>query len=82
MNWKLPPQPTEESPEVPNWDHMAEASANTLYFLHDQGDRTFRAVVVERKGRGTLNTGIGLEHPSLDEAKKACEADWASGKRK
>jgi hypothetical protein len=89
MNWKAaadePKEYTTEDGQTlpapePNWDHTAEASAKTLYCIHDQGEGRFNAVVRVKQGKGTLNLMIS-ESASLEEAKAACESDWNSGKR-
>jgi hypothetical protein len=56
-------------------------SPNTTYRIHDNENGTFVVIVLEKRGKGTINNVVAQDVHTLLEAQIACQQDWDSGKR-
>jgi hypothetical protein len=57
------------------------ASPKTTYRIHDNENGTFLAIVLEKRGMGTLNNQVEDNLKDIVTAQAACQKDWDAGKR-
>jgi len=91
INWKegslTGPERVEPGQQVAVADEATSAtlvgapSPGTTYRIHDHENGTFLAIVLEKRGRGTLNNVVAENVHSIEEARAACQKDWDSGTR-